>query len=76
METDNALGPDILVYLAWRYVRVAWLHMEMYIRFVCFPLTQFSSFCSFANSNHWHDFWSFVLQYKQPALPGMPAKAD
>lgn len=31
---------------------------------------------SFANSNQWHDFWSFVLQYKQPAFPGVPAKLN
>jgi len=31
---------------------------------------------SFANSEHWHDLRSFVYQYKQPALPGMPAKLE
>lgn len=31
---------------------------------------------SFARSEHWHDLKSFVFTYKQPALPGMPAKLE
>ncbi|WPG97988.1 Hypothetical protein R9X50_00077100 [Acrodontium crateriforme] len=30
----------------------------------------------FANSEHWHDFQSFVWQYAQPSIPGVPAKLD
>ncbi|KAK4545787.1 hypothetical protein LTR36_002741 [Oleoguttula mirabilis] len=30
----------------------------------------------FANSEHWHDLHSFITQYAQPSLPGLPAKLD
>jgi hypothetical protein len=52
------------------------LASNMYIQSVHISLTPFVFSCSFANSNHWHDFRSYVLQYKQPALPGMPTKAN
>jgi len=31
---------------------------------------------SFANSEHWYSFDTFIHQYNYPAMPGAPAKMD
>lgn len=31
---------------------------------------------SFANSEHWYSFDTFIHQYNYPALPGAPARMD
>lgn len=41
----------------------------------CFGRTDLFLF-SFANSDHWSDLRTFVMQYELPALPGMPGKVE
>ena len=75
-RVDDACKPDICVSSVALILDDLGLASDLYIQSVHISLTPSFFFCSFANSNHWHDFWSYVMQYKQPALPGMPAKVD
>ena len=66
-EAFGMCGWICMVYiLGLAYIGLAQMHGSI-------QLTIFLSI-SFRNSEHWHDLHSFVVQYKQPPLPGMPSK--